>query len=92
MHYEDTQLPGGIKRTYYFTSDEFVNMLCPEPPKISKEELLEKYKLLVDKTPDKFLKQHLDWSIKEENFELAAYIRDVAEARGVVINNLGGAL
>lgn len=86
MDYDNTSKPGGIKGTYYFTSDDFVNMLCPTHQKISKEERLEKYKTIVDKTPDKWLKCHLDWAVREEEFELAAYIRDVAITRGVDIS------
>lgn len=86
MYYDDTPKPGGIKGTYYLSPDEFVNMLFPNPPKLSEEERVEKYKGFVDKTPDKWLKYHLDWSIKEEEFELAAYIRDVAKNRGVDIS------
>ncbi len=83
MYYEDSPKHGGIKRTIYLTSDEFVNMLFPNPPKLSKEERLAKFKSIIDKTPDKWLKYHLDWSINEEEFELAAYIRDLATKRGV---------
>lgn len=67
------------------SSDEFCNMLCPNPPKITAEERLNKYKQLVDKTPDKWLQYHFDWSIQEEHYELAAYIKSVAKVRGVVI-------
>lgn len=60
-------------------------MLCPNPPILTAEELLDEYKKLVDRTPDKWLQYHFDWSVKEEHYELAAYIKSVAEKRGVVI-------
>lgn len=85
MYYDDTPKPGGIKGTWYLSSDEFCKMLCPTPPKLTAEERLFKYKKLVDRTPDKWLKYHFDWSVKEEEYELAAYIKSVAEKRGVVI-------
>lgn len=86
MYCDDMPTTGGIKRTYYLTSDEFVNMLCPNPPKLSKEERLNKYKIIIDKTLDKWLKYHLDWSVDEQEFELAAYIIDVAKIRGVNVS------
>lgn len=48
-------------------------------------ESLPKMKELMDKTPDKWLQFHLDNSIKDEHYELAAYIRDIAKQRGVPI-------
>jgi hypothetical protein len=85
MYYDDTPKPGGIKGTYWVTAGEFASMLCPNQPEKSKEETLEAYRSIIDNTPDKWLKYHLDWSVKEEEFELAAYIRDVAKSRGVDI-------
>ena len=46
---------------------------------------LPKYKEIVDKTPDKWLQFHLDNAIKDEWFELAAYIRDTATRRGITV-------
>lgn len=43
---------------------------------------LDKYKVIIDKTPNKFLKFHLDDCIKKEHFELAQYIKDKAESIG----------
>lgn len=86
MYYDDTPKPGGIKGTCYLTSEEFVSMICPNQPKMTKEEKLAKYKNIIDKTPDKWLKYHLDWSVKEEEFELAAYIRYIAKYRNVDVS------
>lgn len=47
------------------------------------EEFVERAKAIIDKTPDKFLQYHLDDCIKKEYFEVAAYIRDIADLRGV---------
>jgi len=37
---------------------------------------LEEYKTIADKSPRKFLDQHLADAIKRDQFELAAHIRD----------------
>ncbi|WP_438423123.1 hypothetical protein [Aquimarina macrocephali] len=43
---------------------------------------LEKYKNIIDKTPNNFLKYHLDDQINKEHFELAEYIITIAFERG----------
>lgn len=40
------------------------------------------YKEIIDKSPDKFLDFHMRTAIKNEEYELAQYIKDVAESRG----------
>lgn len=40
-------------------------------------------KSLVERTPDKWLKYHLDNCIRDEWYEIAAFIVDVAQKRGV---------
>lgn len=47
---------------------------------------LDKYKEIIDKTPNKFLKFHLDDCIKKEHYELAQYIKDKALTRGFNLN------
>lgn len=84
----NNDLNGGYKIIGYFSSDSFIKMLVPNPPVYSKEVRLAKYKSIIDRTPDKFLKYHLDWSIKVEEFELAAYIRDTATQRGVALSKV----
>lgn len=44
---------------------------------------LEQYKCMVDESSNKFLKQHLDNSIENEQYELSQYIWDLAKKRGV---------
>ena len=48
---------------------------------------LDKYKEIIDRTPNKFLKFHLDYCIKKEHYELAQYIKDKALDRGFNINS-----
>ena len=43
---------------------------------------LPQYQELVDKSPDKYLKYHLKNSIEKERYELAQYIKSVAQKRG----------
>ena len=43
---------------------------------------LNKYKELIDKTPNKFLKFHLKDQIQKEHYELAQYIKETALKRG----------
>jgi hypothetical protein len=60
-------------------------------PEDTHEEYLSKisdYKEIIDKTPNKFLKFHLDDCIKKERYELAQYIKDKAISREF---NLSGA-
>lgn len=47
------------------------------------QEKLERYKVIIDKTPDKFLQYHFDWSIKSEHYELSEYIKQTAEKRNL---------
>lgn len=47
---------------------------------------IDKYKNIIDRTPNKFLKFHLDDSIKKEWFELAHYIKETANKRNFKIN------
>lgn len=47
---------------------------------------LRKYQCLVDRLPDQWLKYHLAQAVIDEEFELAACIRDAAKLRGVVIS------
>lgn len=58
-------------------------------PKETHEEYLnnlDKYKVIIDKTPNKFLKFHLNDCLKKERYELAQYIKDKAMTRGFDIN------
>ena len=43
---------------------------------------LDRYKEIIDRTPNKFLRFHLDDCIKKERYELAQYIKDKAQSRG----------
>ena len=47
---------------------------------------LDKYKVIIDKTPNKFLKFHLDDCIKKEHYELAQYTKDKALTKGFDLN------
>jgi protein-arginine kinase activator protein McsA len=85
MYYDDTPGPGGIKGTWYLTSDELCNMMDQTLPYRTHEQKLKTYKEIVDKTPDKWLRYHLDWAVENEEYELAAYIRDIAIQRNVNI-------
>lgn len=44
-------------------------------------EKLEKYKDVIDRTPNRFLKFHLDDQVKKEHYELAEYIKQTAARR-----------
>lgn len=60
-----------------------------EAPEDTHEEYLsklDKYKIIIDKTPNKFLKFHLDTCIKKEQYELAQYITEKAINRGFDLN------
>ncbi|MCB0474939.1 MAG: hypothetical protein KDC69_04645 [Flavobacteriaceae bacterium] len=46
-------------------------------------EKLDEYKILVDKSPDRFLKFHLDNAVRDEHYELASYIKEEMENRGL---------
>lgn len=74
--------PVPIKSIRLVTSDEFIELLTGvtkiERPK---QEMLERYKAIIDKTPDKFLQYQFDWSIKSEHYELSEYIKQTAEQR-----------
>ena len=53
---------------------------------ISNEEYLANlptYKAIADRSLDGYLKQHLEDSIKKEWYELAQYIKEIADKRGV---------
>ena len=55
---------------------------CPKPSIEEYLKNLPKYKQMVDNSSDKWLQFILDNAIKDEWFELAAYIRDTATHRG----------
>lgn len=78
---------GVIAVNIIFSADELISaiVMSLDLSHLSEEEKLKRYKLLIDRTPDKLLNQHLDSAIKDEMYELAAYIRDVAKQRGVDI-------
>lgn len=48
---------------------------------------LPQYKIIIDKTPNKFLAFHLSNAIKNEQFELAEYISQTAKTRNFIIIN-----
>jgi hypothetical protein len=67
---------------------EYVNAIfnaMKEAPPESKEDYLKNlpdYKECIDKSPNKFLDFHLKNAIKDEQYELAQHIVDVAKERG----------
>ena len=65
--------------------EEIIHNLIDNIPEDTHEEYLmklNKYKELIDKTPNKFLKFHLNDQIKKEHYELAQYIKETALKRG----------
>lgn len=58
------------------------------PPDTHEEYLgkLEEYKKIMDESPNKFLDSHLETALKNEQYELAQYIKDVAEKRKFKLN------
>lgn len=69
------------------SADDLINAIAQifDLAQLSEEEKLVRYKLLIDRTPDSWLKQQLESAVKDEMYELAAYIRDIAKQRGVDI-------
>ena len=65
---------------------EWLKNIPPDTPSQYMENL-NKYKEIIDRTPNKFLKQHLDNSIKDEQYELAQHIKDTADKRGFDLKN-----
>jgi hypothetical protein len=61
----------------------FFDDLENSPPESHEQYLknLPRYKEFIDKTPNKFLNFHLNDAIKNERYELAAYIKKTAEKR-----------
>lgn len=62
-----------------------VGVILEKEPECTIEDYLanlHKYKEIIDRTPTEFLKFHLEYSVKKEHYELAAYIRDEAARRG----------
>ena len=65
--------------------EEIIHNLIDNIPEDTHEEYLmklNKYKEIIDKTPNKFLKFHLKDQIKKEHYELARYIKETALKRG----------
>lgn len=75
---------GGVRVTFYFNARDVEPFPCigqvPENKSASK---LDKLKGIIDRTPGKWLQYQLDTALYGENFELAAYIRDVARKKGI---------
>jgi len=86
MYIEETpNMGGGVKKVIHLTSEEFLGLLkLPEIDFFSKESI-EKMKKLADDTPDKWLQFQLNNCLKNEYYEVAAHIRDIAQKRGVVL-------
>lgn len=72
------------KSNIHFLFNAVSNWLDNIPEDTHEEYLgkLDRYKDIIDRTPNKFLNFHLKDSIQKEHYELAAYIKEVAENRG----------
>ena len=69
--------------------EQIIHNLIENIPEDTHEEYLsklDKYKEIIDKTPNKFLKFHLDDCIKKERYELSQYIKETALTREFDLN------
>ena len=67
-----------LAKILYDALEELGNRKIPHSEYL---ENLPAYKEIIDNTPNKFLKFHLENAIKDEQFELAQYIKETAEKR-----------
>ena len=63
--------------------DDFMDSITPDDAGTREFYLknLDRYKDIIDRSPDKFLNQHLNTAVEKEEFEIAAYTRDVIAGR-----------
>jgi hypothetical protein len=75
---------GGVRVTFYFNARDVESFPCSgQVPEEKPKTKFEKLQRIIDRTPGKWLQYQLDTALYNENFELAAYIRDVARKRAV---------
>lgn len=76
MPYDGTREPSNVKSAYFIAyNDSRIHFFS--------QEVIDAMKSLVDHTPDEWLNHQLVNCLKAELYEVAAYIQNVAQQRGI---------